>query len=96
MIPEFADPDAPSLPLWLIRPGTDGPDLPAAIDPDAANWAKAQGFSGKAGQTCLLPGPQGTLAGALFGLGPSPASGRPTRERFPLARAAESLPSSSR
>ncbi|RKS52878.1 leucyl aminopeptidase [Paracoccus pantotrophus] len=91
MIPRFADPDAPSLPLWLVRSGDAGPDLPPDIGPLAATWAKAQGFAAKPGQVCLLPLPDGGLGGALFGLGPQPAD-RPARERFALARAAEVLP----
>lgn len=92
MIPEFAAPDAPSLPLWLIRQHENGPDLPADIGDDATNWAMAQGFTGKAGQICLLPGTQGALAGALFGIGVADALSQPPRDRFPLARAAENLP----
>ncbi len=93
MIPEFADPDAPSLPLWLVRNGGAGAEFPTGIDGRSANWARAQGFAAKPGQLCLLPGEDGGLAGALFGLGPAPKPGdRPARERFLLARAAESLP----
>ncbi len=91
MIPQFADPHAPSLPLWLVRSGEDGPELPADIGNLAGRWAKAQGFSGKPGQLCLIPSAEGALAGALFGVGPDRGD-RPPRERFPLARAAESLP----
>ena len=89
MTPEFADPDAPSLPLWLLRPQGDGTGFPAELDATATAWARAQGFSGKTGQLCLLPSPKGGLAGALFGLG---AADRPARERYALARAAEILP----
>jgi leucyl aminopeptidase len=32
-------------------------------------WAKANGFSGQAGRTLILPGENGALAGALFGTG---------------------------
>ncbi|WP_347265694.1 leucyl aminopeptidase family protein [Paracoccus sp. (in: a-proteobacteria)] len=90
MIPRFSDPDTPSLPLWLVRPGPEGADLPAAIAPAARRWAQAQGFAGKPGQLCPLPGPEGELTGALLGIG-EPGS-RPARDRYPLARAAEALP----
>ncbi|SIQ75426.1 leucyl aminopeptidase [Paracoccus thiocyanatus] len=93
MIPEFADPEAPSLPLWLVRAGDSAPEIPPEVEPLAANWARAQGFSGKPGQLCLLPSAEGGLGGALFGLGPQPKAGEtPGRERFPLARASAALP----
>jgi len=96
MIPEFADPDAPSLPLWLVRQGEAEPELPPEIGPVAANWARTQKFLAKPGQLCLLPSAEGGLSGALFGIGPEakPAD-RPPRERFLLARAAETLPAGS-
>lgn len=87
--PTFAPADAKALPLWLIRPGTEGPDLPAEIDPPARTWAKAQGFAGKAGQICLLPDRDGALLGALYGIG---AADMPRRDRWLLAKAAETLP----
>ena len=90
MIPEFATPDTPSLPLWLVRSGDSGPALPEGIGSLAETWGQAQGFTGKAGQLCLLPSAEGALSGALFGIGP--ASTAPRRERFLLARAAETLP----
>ena len=90
MIPEFADPQAPSLPLWLVQGGDAGPDLPQDIGALARTWALAQGFAAKPGQICLLPAADGALAGALFGLGTP--GGRAPRDRFPLARAAETLP----
>ncbi|SMO70605.1 leucyl aminopeptidase family protein [Paracoccus laeviglucosivorans] len=94
--PEFADPSADALPLWLVRPGENGPDLPtlpAKVGLIGNAWAAAQGFTGRAGQLCLLPSVSGAVGGALFGIGPAPAPGeRPARERFLLARAAEALP----
>ncbi|WP_134678625.1 leucyl aminopeptidase family protein [Paracoccus ravus] len=90
---QFASPSDLALPLWLVRPGADGPDLPAEIGQAATLWAQAQGFGGKAGQICLLPTPQGAIAGALYGIGPAVhAASRPARERHVLAKAAETLP----
>ncbi|TGP21865.1 leucyl aminopeptidase family protein, partial [Mesorhizobium sp. M1D.F.Ca.ET.234.01.1.1] len=37
--------------------------------PAAIAWARANGFSGEAGRTLVLPGQDGGLAGALFGMG---------------------------
>ncbi|MEZ5686170.1 MAG: leucyl aminopeptidase family protein [Paracoccaceae bacterium] len=60
-------------------------DLPTAH----ANWALAQGFSGRAGETCLLPDAEGQVVAALIGLGPAKA---PARVRFALAKAVSALP----
>lgn len=86
---DFAEADAPSLPLWLVRQTADGPQLPDAIGEAEAAWARTQGFRGKTGQICLLPGDDGAIAGALYGIGrESPHR----RERYLLAPAAEKLP----
>jgi len=37
-------------------------------------WAKSNSFSGQAGRTLLIPGPDGTVSSALFGLGSADAS----------------------
>ncbi|AXC48689.1 leucyl aminopeptidase family protein [Paracoccus suum] len=86
----FADPSSTGLPLWVVAPGEWPADLPAG----ARTHAEACGFTGKAGQTCLLPGGvEGGLAGALFGWGaPGPRTDAAPRERFPLARAVDTLP----
>ena len=55
-----------ALPVHLVA--ADGLDA-AGLDPEALVWAKANGFSGEAGRTLLLPGGRGALAGALFGTG---------------------------
>ncbi|MTH33541.1 leucyl aminopeptidase family protein [Paracoccus limosus] len=87
--PEFAPADAAALPLWLVRPGAEGADLPAGIGELAQNWARAQGFAGKPGQLCLLPDANGAIAGALYGIGTRDST---PRERWLLAKAAETLP----
>ena len=86
----FADSDADARPLWLVPQGADGPDWPEAVPRRARAWATAAGFTAKAGQASVVPGGDGTVAGAVFGLGkPRPRPDAPARERFPLARAAE-------
>ena len=87
--PEFAAGSDAALPLWLVRPGPDGPDLPETVGGVAAAWARAQGFAGKPGQLCLLPDAAGGLAGALYGIG---APDGHSRDRWLLAKAAETLP----
>src|SRR3954451_22479018 len=41
----------------------------AGMDKAAAAWAEANGFTGEAGRVLTLPGPDGAISGALFGLG---------------------------
>ncbi|RWK42739.1 leucyl aminopeptidase family protein [Mesorhizobium sp.] len=41
----------------------------AALASSSLAWAKANGFSGQAGRTLILPDENGALAGALFGTG---------------------------
>ncbi|MDG4883533.1 leucyl aminopeptidase family protein [Mesorhizobium sp. WSM4884] len=55
-----------ALPVYLLgKDGLDGAGLP----PSVIAWARANGFSGEAGRTLILPGEGGALAGALFGTG---------------------------
>ncbi|MFV0383575.1 leucyl aminopeptidase family protein [Paracoccus sp. (in: a-proteobacteria)] len=77
MSPEFAPASDHALPLWLIEKGGESPV-------EAGDWPKACGFTGRTGEICLLPGADGKVAGALFGLGDP---GKAARERFTLARA---------
>ena len=79
MIPDFAPASAQtSLPLYICADGQ-LPDL----TPAQAAWASAQGFTGAAGQLCVLPAEDGRPVGALFGRDPS---------RMSIARAAAALP----
>ncbi|WP_394889090.1 leucyl aminopeptidase family protein [Mesorhizobium sp. AaZ16] len=57
-------PSRKALPVHLVAKG----DL-ESLDPAAAAWARANGFSGDAGKVLLLPGSDGALAGALLGMG---------------------------
>jgi leucyl aminopeptidase len=41
----------------------------AALTDSARAWAQANGFNGEAGRVLLLPAADGSVAGALFGLG---------------------------
>jgi leucyl aminopeptidase len=43
------------------------------LDPAALAWAKAAGFAGETGALLLVPGENGDVASALFGLGSNPA-----------------------
>jgi leucyl aminopeptidase len=55
-----------ALPVYLVAKDA----LEAvALPPPVMAWARANGFSGEAGRTLILPGEGGSLAGALFGAG---------------------------
>ncbi|RWC60782.1 leucyl aminopeptidase family protein [Mesorhizobium sp.] len=55
-----------ALPVHLVvRDGLDA----AGLAPAAVAWARANGFSGEAGRTLVVPGENGALGGALFGIG---------------------------
>lgn len=54
------------LPVWLVeKGGVSASDLPET----AKTWARENGFDGVAASFLTLPGADGKLAGALFGLG---------------------------
>lgn len=84
----FAETDGATKPLYVVP--VEAQDavlsgLPAA----QAAWVRAQGFSAKPGELCLLPTPDGSVAGALVGFGSPQAR---ARGRFHLAKAAAALP----
>ncbi len=55
-----------ALPVYLVAAGgLEG----AGLAPSTIAWAVANGFSGEAGRTLVVPGENGALAGALFGIG---------------------------
>ena len=55
-----------SVPIWLIeKGGVEGSEMPKT----AKFWAKQNGFDGAAAAVLILPGADGGIAGALFGLG---------------------------
>ncbi len=85
MTPAFADPSAPSLPLYIVA--TDATEAFLAASPHAA-WLKASGFEAALGEVRLLPGPDG-ISGAVAGLGTEKSR---RRQRFGLAKAFAALP----
>ncbi len=87
MTPAFADPAAPTKPLYLVP--SDAVDAVLAQLPAvAADWLRAVGFAGALGDVRLLPDAAGVM-GAVLGMGTAQAR---ARGRFPLAKAASSLP----
>ncbi|TJV05461.1 MAG: leucyl aminopeptidase family protein [Mesorhizobium sp.] len=55
-----------ALPVHLVA--RDGLEA-AGLAPSMVAWARVNGFSGEAGRTLAVPGENGALAGAVFGLG---------------------------
>ena len=67
MHPAFLAPgDAATVPIWFVNTSS-WRDIRAGLDRDACAFAEASGFEPVAGRHAFLPGPDGTLAGVLFG-----------------------------
>ena len=84
----FADPAAPSLPLYLIDQPRCAEWL-AGQGPAVQRWLAATGFDGGLGDTRAWPGVDGAPAGAVMGMGDAAAR---RRGRFWVAKAAATLP----
>ena len=65
-VSKFADMSDAARPVYLIS--TEGLEI-ARNDDRMRGWIEQTGFTATAGSVRLLPGPDGTLAGALFGIG---------------------------
>ena len=74
---------ADSRPIWFI--GKNKIDQIALIA-DAQSWAKANDFNGEAGRVLVLPGKDGSIAGALFGTGDDEQGGQSQLLAGKLAR----------
>ncbi|MFN6951535.1 MAG: leucyl aminopeptidase family protein [Albidovulum sp.] len=84
----FAEATEPNLPLHLVAQDGVATFIEARPASERA-WLTATGFSGRLGQLCLLPGPDGAPAGAVFGMGTEAAR---RRGRFHVAGAVADLP----
>ncbi|MDO6584834.1 leucyl aminopeptidase family protein [Salipiger sp. 1_MG-2023] len=82
----FAAPDADAVPVHVVEQGH-LPDWLATQDAAVQAWVEAAGFSAGIGETLVLPGPDGTPAGALIGYGTDKA-----RKRMRFVLAAGTLP----
>ena len=86
--PHFADPTGPARPLHIVA--QDHFDSWCAAQPEELQaWIGAQDFTGGLGQAVLVPGADGTPAGAVVGYGTAQSR---ARGRFHLAAAAGKLP----
>ncbi len=86
---QFAPENNAAIPVTLIASASLDDclsDLPSA----QGAWARATGFSGGYGKTCILPGPEGTIARVLIGIGDEVAR---KKHRFGPGAAIAGLPS---
>ena len=84
----FADPSAAARPFHVLRPEEVEAYLAGPGQAWAA-WLTATGFEAGLGEVRLLPGPDGSVAGAVAGYGTAQAR---RRLRFGLAKAIAGLP----
>jgi leucyl aminopeptidase len=78
MHPAFVSPGPASVPVWFVTADTYA-QVHEALGPAARKFAETAKFEPKPGQFLLLPGPDGTVSGALFGLEPG---AKPDKDRF--------------
>ena len=72
-----------SRPIWFTQKGKLNENkLPAPV----IAWAKAHDFDGDAGKVLVLPGPDGAISGALFGIGDGVKGGQSQLLAGKLAR----------
>ncbi|AVO37246.1 leucyl aminopeptidase family protein [Pukyongiella litopenaei] len=84
----FADPTPDAIPLHVLETDAVAPWLDG--QPDAVGaWVRANGFTGKLGETLLVPGGNGAPTMALAGY---ETAARRARTRYALAHAARKLP----
>src|SRR3954451_1630465 len=78
MHPAFAAPGGASVPVWFVNSDNWGA-VRAQLGATAQRFAETAKFEPKAGQSLLLPGDNGALAGVLFGI---EAAAKPGKDRF--------------
>ncbi len=79
-----------SLPVWLARDAGWVREAPLSAAHKA--WVEAQGFKGGPRKHLLLPGPDGSLAGAVLGLGEARAGDPMDRPELAVGHLAGVLP----
>src|SRR5689334_17022219 len=85
----FAAPGAAAVAIRCVTAAT-WPAIRDSLDAPARAFAQAAGFEPRAGRHLLLPAPDGSLAGVLFGLD---ADDVPARDPFSAGRLPDVLPS---
>jgi leucyl aminopeptidase len=66
----FSSNASQSLPVFVVTPAH---IEQGAIEPVALDWARKAGFKADAGDILLVPSPDGSLGGALLGIGSNPS-----------------------
>jgi leucyl aminopeptidase len=84
----FAAPGTAAVPIYCVTAAS-WPAVRAGLDTAARKFADAAGFEPRAGRHLLLPAPDGTLSGVLFGLDPED---KPARDPFAPGRLPGLLP----
>ena len=88
MHPAFALAGTASVPIWFVTAETYA-QVREQLSAAAQRFAETARFEPKAGQSMLLPGPDGALSGVLFGL---ESADRPDKDRFLPGRLPGLLP----
>ena len=88
MHPAFVARGNAAVPVWFVHTGN-WAQVRDQLGAAAQRFAATAGFEPKPGQSLLLPGADGALAGALFGLEPAD---RPEKDRFLPGRLPGLLP----
>jgi len=88
MHPTFAEPGAAAVPIRCVTAAT-WPAVRAGLDAAARTFADAAGFEPRGGRHLLLPAPDGSLSGVLFGFD---AENKPARDPFAAGRLPALLP----
>ena len=78
-------PDSQATPIWPLSKGQDSGHLPDA----ARAWIAASGYEPSPGKVLAVPGPEGTLLGAVFGVEARDAK---SRDPFLMANLVRDLP----
>lgn len=91
MHPSFVKQSKTTLPLYVLEEASVEEWL-AQQQAETRSWVRANGFSGKIGQSLGVPGSDGTLSFAIAGFGSDTSR---ARGRFALAAAAVNLPGGS-
>jgi leucyl aminopeptidase len=78
MHPAFVSPGTAAAPVWFVTADSYA-QVREQLEPAARRFAETAKFEPKPGQFLLLPGADGALGGALFGLEPT---AKPDKDRF--------------
>jgi leucyl aminopeptidase len=84
------DDSGEEIPVWTVEKDASLATLP--LSAEQRTWLEGMGFKGTAKQHTLVPGPDGRIAGVLFGLGDGTAGEPSGPSELLLGQLAQSLP----